>query len=136
MEHLPGVGDDHDEHLAVGHGDEGDAPDPGGSGGRPHDDRSVRRQAREHRGGAAQQLDQLVLRAGERAPDVAQLATGDHRPRVRDLVHVRAVAVVGRDAPRRDVRLVDEPVLLERRQVVAHGGRAAGQAVAFDERSG
>ena len=53
-----------------------------------------------------------------------------------ELVDEEAVALVGGDAPGAGVRLGDEALVLQRRHVVADGGRGDAEAVPLGERLG
>ncbi len=75
-------------------------------------------------------------RRGRRRPsevlDGAPLGRG-HRLDAGQLVDEEPVALVGRDAPGAGVRLGDEPLVLQGRHVIAHGGRGDAEVVPLGE---
>src|SRR5689334_5455412 len=94
------------------------------------DDRRALQRLRHHRGGEADPLVELVLHLVELVADEALLLAGELRLAHQALDEV-AIAEVGGHAAGGDVRLVDQAVLLQGRELVAHGG--GGVAGAVDE---
>ena len=77
------------------------------------------------------EVDRAVEEGGDRA-----LLGGAHRLERGQPVDEQPVALVGRDPAGAGVRLGDEPLLLQRRHVVADGGRRDAERVPLDQRLG
>ena len=131
---LPALGDEDGEELPFAQAHELDVLEHVGLGARRHEHRRVRRQIGEHVGRFAERAVDVV------AGDLIALRQLDalllrERAHLEQRVDEEAQPLIGRHAPGRGVRLLEQARLFEIAHHVAHRGRRQVDAVAPRDRA-
>ena len=135
VEHLAVLGDEHHERAVRVERDERELLDVQVQHRRRQHDGEAVGEAREGRRRLLEQGIELARAAAQLVHDGAVALVLAREVGGQQVVHERAVAVVGGDAPGRGVGLRDVAAVLEHRELVAHGGRAHAQLVALRQRA-
>ncbi len=135
VEHLAVLGDEHDERPVRGQRDERQLLDVQVEHRRRQHDGQAVGEARERRRRLLEQRIELARAAAQLVHHGTVALVVAREVGLQQVVHERAVAVIGRDAARRGVRLRDVAAVLEDGQLVAHRCRTHAQLVPLRQRA-